>query len=98
MKTYKLTQIADFPTRITNSTETLLHISFVNTTVCTKKESIPFINGLSDHDAQTTCLHQISTATEKEKIEVIQQSYRTLFSKIVTERNMGKIIRCNLHK
>ena len=65
MKTYNLTQLVDFPTRITHCTETLLDVSFVDTSICTKIESIPFVNGLSDHDAQITCLHQINTATQK---------------------------------
>jgi len=63
MKTYNLTHMVNFPTRITYYTETLLDVTFVDTTICTKIESIPFINGLSDHDAQITCLHQINIAT-----------------------------------
>ena len=35
MKTYNLTQVVDFPTRIMNSTESLLDI-FVDTTICAK--------------------------------------------------------------
>ena len=38
MKTYNLTQIVDFPTRITNSTETLLDVTFVEATICAKME------------------------------------------------------------
>ena len=89
MKTYNLTQMIDFPTRITHCTETLLDVSFVDTSICTKIESIPFINGLSDHDAQITCLHQINTATQKvvqkKKNKIIQQSYHRSLSKIATE-------------
>ena len=47
------------------STETLLDVTFVEATICGKIESIPFINGLSDHDAQITCLHKINTDSQK---------------------------------
>jgi hypothetical protein len=76
MKTYNLTQIVDFPTRITPCTETLLDITFVDTTICPKVESIPFINGLSDHHAQITCLHQVNIAPQK----VIQKRKLRLFN------------------
>ena len=65
MKTYNLAQVVDFPTRITNSTETLLDVTFVEATICAKIESIPFKNGLSDHDAQITCLRKINTGSQK---------------------------------
>jgi hypothetical protein len=65
MKTYNLMQVVNYPTRITYCTETLLDVTFVDTTLLTKIESIPFINGLSDHDAQITCLHQINTPAQK---------------------------------
>ena len=38
---------------------------FLYTTICAKIELIPFINGLSDHDAQITCLHKINIASQK---------------------------------
>jgi hypothetical protein len=65
MKTYNLMQMVNYLTRITYCTETLLDVTFVDTTICTKIESITFINGLSDHNAQITCLHQINTPTQK---------------------------------
>jgi hypothetical protein len=65
MKTCNLTHIVDFPTRITHCTETLLDVNFTDTTICPKIESIPFINGLSDHDTQITYLHQVNIVPQK---------------------------------
>jgi hypothetical protein len=81
MKTYNLTQIVDFPTRITYCTETLLDVTFVDTTICPETESIPFINGVSDHDARITCLHQINIAPQK----VVQKRKLRLFNNHTTD-------------
>ena len=95
MKTYNLTQMVDFPTRITHCTKTLLDASFVDTTICTKIESIPFINGLSDHDAQITCLHQINTATQKavqkKKLRIFNNHTIGYFQKLLQNETWEQI-------
>ena len=58
MNTYNLTQVVDFPTRISNNTETLIDTIFVDISIYDEIEIKPFINGLSDHDAQIICLHK----------------------------------------
>jgi hypothetical protein len=60
MNTYNLTQVVDFPTRITNNNGTLIDAIFVDTLIYDKIEIKPFINGLSDHDAQIISLYQIN--------------------------------------
>jgi hypothetical protein len=52
MNTYNLTQVADFPTSITNNNGTFINAIFVDTSIYDKREIKPFINGLSDHGAQ----------------------------------------------
>jgi hypothetical protein len=52
MGSYNLTQIVDFPTRITNTSETLIDTVFIDTSIYGKTQVQPTINGISDHDAQ----------------------------------------------
>ena len=59
MSTYNLTQIVDFPTRIAKNSETLLDVLFIDTTIYVNVQIKPFINGLSDHDAQVLCLTKL---------------------------------------
>jgi len=56
MDSYNLTQVVDFPTRITNTSETLIDTVFIDTSVYDKTQIKPVINGISDHDAQFLCL------------------------------------------
>jgi hypothetical protein len=57
MNTFNLTQVVDFPTRITNNNGTLIDTPFVDTSLYDKIHVKPHINGLlSDHDAQLICL------------------------------------------
>jgi hypothetical protein len=56
MNTFNLTQVADFLTRITNNNRTLIDNIFVDITIYDKIQVKPFINGLSDHNAQIICL------------------------------------------
>jgi hypothetical protein len=58
MNTYNLTQVVDFPTRITHNTETLIDTIFVDKKIYDKVEIKPFVNGLSDHDAQIISLQK----------------------------------------
>jgi exonuclease III len=56
MNTFNLTQVVDFPTRITNNNGTLIDTIFVDTSLCDKIQVKPHINGLSDHNAQLISL------------------------------------------
>jgi hypothetical protein len=56
MTTFNLMQVVDFPTRITNNNRTLIDTIFVDTMIYDKIQVKPFINDLSDHDAQIICL------------------------------------------
>jgi hypothetical protein len=95
MKTYNLTQMFNYLTRITSCTETLLDVTFVDTTIRTKIESIPFINGLSDHDAQITCLHQINTPTQKvaqkKKVRVLNSHAICYFQELLMNKTWEQI-------
>ena len=56
MNTFNLTQVVDFPIGIINNIGTLIDTIFVDTMMYDKIQVKPFINGLSDHDAQIICL------------------------------------------
>lgn len=56
MSTFNLTQVVDFPARIINNSGTLIDTIFVDSIIYDKIQVKPFINGLSDHDAQIICL------------------------------------------
>jgi hypothetical protein len=55
MDTYNLAQVVDFSTRITNNNGTLIDTIFIDISIYDKIEIKPFINGLSDDDAQIIC-------------------------------------------
>jgi hypothetical protein len=61
MSTFNLTQVIDFPTRIINKSGTLIDTIFVDRIIYDKIQVKPFINGLSDHDAQIICLQNANT-------------------------------------
>jgi hypothetical protein len=58
-------QVVDFPTRIINNNGTLIDITFVDTTVCDKIQVNPFINALSNHDAQIICLQNANIGLQQ---------------------------------
>ena len=60
MNTFNLMQVINFPTRINANNGTLIDPIFVDTSVFTNIHMEPFINGLSDHDAQIIYLQNVS--------------------------------------
>jgi hypothetical protein len=65
MNTYNLSQVVDFPTRKTNNEGTLIDTIFVDTSIYDQIQIKPFINVLSDHDAQIICLHKINLTPQQ---------------------------------
>jgi hypothetical protein len=65
MNTFNLTQVVDFPTRINNNNGKLIDIIFVDTLLYDKIQVNPFINGLSDHDAQIIYLQNSNTGLQQ---------------------------------
>jgi hypothetical protein len=59
MNTFNLTQVVNFPTRITKDNESLLDIIFIDTTIFYTVQIKRSVNGLSDHDAQIISLNKI---------------------------------------
>jgi hypothetical protein len=80
MNTFNLTQVADFPTIIINNNGTLIDTIFVDTTIYDKIQVKPFINGLSDHDAQIICLQNANTR--------LQQSVSKIKSRSINEQTI----------
>ena len=58
LQSYNLTSIVTFPTRVDISSCTIIDNFFIDTTSTGKYDIFPFINGLSDHDAQVLILHK----------------------------------------
>jgi potassium voltage-gated channel Eag-related subfamily H protein 8 len=67
MSTYNLTQIVDVPTRIAKHSETLLDVFFIDISTYANVQIHPFINGLSDHDAQILCLTKFKSPFKQKK-------------------------------
>ena len=65
MKTFNLTQVVDFPTRIINNSGTLIDTIFVDTVFYDKIQLKPFINALSDHNVQILCLQNASVGLQQ---------------------------------
>ena len=80
MNTFNQTQIVYFPTRINNNNGTLIDTVFVDTTLYDKIQVNPFINGLSDHDAQTICLKNINIGS--------QQNVSKIKSRLINEQTI----------
>jgi len=81
MNTYKLTQVVNFPTRITNNTESLRDTAFVDTSMYDKIEIKPFINGLPDHDVQIICLHKSNITS--------QQNFQKKKSRLINDQTIS---------
>ena len=86
MNSYNLTQVVDFPTRITNTCETLIDTVFIDVSIYDKTQIQPVINGISDHDAQFLCplksnitLHQ-KKSPQKIKIRLINEQTLNRFN------------------
>jgi hypothetical protein len=80
MNTFNLTQVVDFPTRIINNNGTLIDTIFVDTMIYDKIQVKPFINGLSDHDAQIICLQNANIG--------LQQIVSKIKSKSINEQTI----------
>ena len=66
MDSYNLTQVVDFPTRITNTSETLIDTVLIDASIY-KTKIQPVINGISDHDAQFLCLLKSNVTLQQKK-------------------------------
>jgi hypothetical protein len=59
---YNLSDTLKFPTRICNKTCSIIDNIFIDYNKFNKFETIPIINGISDHDAQLLLIYDIKTA------------------------------------
>ena len=59
ISSYGLSSIITFPTRIQNTTRTIIDNIFLNTFKFNNHSVYPSINGLSDHDAQCLIIHDL---------------------------------------
>jgi hypothetical protein len=80
MNTFNLTQVVDFPTRITNNNGTLIDTIFVDTAINGKIQVKSFINGLSDNNSQIICLQNANTG--------LQQSVSQKKSRLINEQTI----------
>ena len=94
MDSYNLTQVVDFPTRITNTSETLIDTVFIDASIYDKIQIQPVINGISDHDAQFLCLlksnvtlQQKKFPKKKVKIRLINEQNLKRFNLLLQEEN-----------
>jgi hypothetical protein len=83
--TFNLTQVVDFPTRIINNNGTLIDTIFLDTMICDKIQVKPFINGLSDHNAQIICLQNANIG--------LQQSVSKKKSRLINEQTIKNTFR-----
>jgi hypothetical protein len=58
-KTYNLTSVVNFPTRIQHNSTSSINNIFIDVIKCGNYSVRPVINRLSDHDAQTITLHSL---------------------------------------
>jgi hypothetical protein len=65
MNTFNLTQVLDFLTRISNNNGTPTDNIYVDIMIYDKIHVKPFINGLSDHDAQIICLQNANIGIQQ---------------------------------
>jgi hypothetical protein len=99
MKSFNLSQIVDFPTRITNNMATLIDCIFLDTMLVKKVISYPHINGLSDHDAQIVILDSFMIKCHKNisKKRVHSSNNQTLnnFLIMLQEENWDSVSNTN---
>ena len=72
LASYNLFSTVTFPTRITSNTSTLIDNIYVNVDSC-KYKVFPFINGLSDHDAQIMEILNIYYVNSKKHYELTRK-------------------------
>jgi hypothetical protein len=68
LRTYNLTSVVNFPTRIQHNSATAIDNIFIDITKFGNYSISPIINGLSDHDAQTIMLHSFSQSLPTKKV------------------------------
>jgi len=68
LATFGLYGTVDFPTRIYNNSIMTIDNIFINTANQNSISVYPWINGLSDHDAQIIVLHDIAIRTYEKKL------------------------------
>jgi len=95
MNTFNLTQVVDFPTRITNNNGTLIDIIFVDTSLYDKIHVKPHINGLSDHDAQLICLQNgmvgLQQYAPKRKTRIINEQTIKHFQMLLNDETWDTV-------
>jgi hypothetical protein len=59
LKTYNLTSVVNFPTRIQQNSAAAIDNIFIDITMYDSYSTTPIINGLSDHDSKIMALYSI---------------------------------------
>jgi len=72
LKTYNLTSVVNFPTRIQKNSATAIDNIFIDTSKMGNYSISPIINGLSDHDAQLITLHSYNSRPPSKKYRLIR--------------------------
>ena len=72
LKTYNLTSVVNFPTRIQKNSATAIDNIFIDTSKMGNYSISPIINGLSDHDAQLIILHSYNSRPPSKKYRLIR--------------------------
>jgi hypothetical protein len=95
MNTFNLTQVVDFPTRITSNNESLLATVFIDTSTYDNIQTQPFINGLSNHNAQITCLNKTKLISKqkvsKMKLRLINDTTISSFQTLLKEETWNQV-------
>jgi hypothetical protein len=72
-KTYNLTSVVNFPTRIQQYSATAFDNNFTEFIKMGNYSIYPIINGLSDHDAQSITLHSFNPSPPTKKCMLIRK-------------------------
>jgi hypothetical protein len=73
LKTYNLTSVLNFPTRIQHNSATAIDNISIDITKVGNYSISPIINGLSDHKTQTITLHSFSPSLPTKKVVSIRK-------------------------
>ena len=73
LKTYNLTSVVNFSTRIQKYSATAIANIFIDTSKMGNHSISPIINGLSDHDAQLIMLHSYNLKPHSKKYMLIRK-------------------------
>jgi hypothetical protein len=94
---YNMTQVVDFPTRITNNSRTMIDTVFVDLSRYDKIVIEPVVNGISDHDAQLLCLSKssiilpLTKPTKKVKYRLINEQTLSVFKSELQKENWEQV-------